>query len=64
MMSHKIFAAAAVACGLYSIKQVPRSIKPRSVEPVGRNVAKQVDNLDSHSILANYNRAFVESNLK
>lgn len=65
MMSLKICAAAAAACGLYGLKSVPRSMKPRTVESIGQSVTNQVNNLDSHSILANYNRAIVvESNLK
>ena len=63
-MNFKLCAIAATVCGLHSLRQTPRSIKPRSVEAIGQGVSKQINNLDSYSILANYNKAMVGSNLK
>ena len=63
-MNLKLCAIAATICGLHGLNRPPRSIKPRSVDNLGKGVYKQVDNLDSYSILANYNKALVGSNLK
>ena len=63
-MNLKLCAIAATICGIHSLKQTPRSIKPRSVAAIGQGVSKQVDNLNSYSILANYNKVLVGSNLK
>ena len=63
-MNFKLCAIAATICGLQSLKKTPRSIKPRSVDSIRQGVSKQIDNLDSYSILANYNKALVGSNLK
>jgi len=65
-MNLKLCAIAATVCGLRSLEH-PRSIKSRLIKSghQGQSVSKQSGNLDSNSILANYNRAFVvESNLK
>ena len=63
-MNLKLCAIAATICGLQGLRQTHRSIKPRSVEAIGQGVSKQINNLDSYSILANYNKALVGSNLK
>ena len=64
LMNLKLCAIAATICGIHSLKQTPLSIKPRSVANIGQGVSKQVDNLNSYSILANYNKVLVGSNLK
>ena len=63
-MNLKLCILAATAYGLQSIAPSPRSIKVKKAEKLGQPVSKQINNLDSYSILANYNKALVESNLK
>ncbi len=65
-MNLRLCAIAATAYGLCAMKRSPKSIKPRSVETFGQgvNVANSVDNLNSYSMLANYNKAMIGSNLK
>lgn len=63
IMNLKLCTIAAI-CGLPILNRPPRSIKPRSSGSLGQSVAKQIDNLNSYSILANYNKAVVRSNLK
>ena len=65
-MSLKLAAIAATIYGLRSAGRHPRSINShhKSMGTIGKGVTPQVDNLDSYSILANYNRALVKSNLK
>jgi len=63
-MNLKLCAIAATVCGLRSLE--PRSTKVKVVKSSqqGQSITTN-NNLDSNSILANYNRAFVvESNLK
>ncbi len=64
MMSLKLCAIAATVYGLRTINQTPRSIKPRLSGHIRKSVATDLDNLNSYSILANYNKALIGSNLK
>ena len=65
-MNLKLAAIAATIYGLRCVDRHPRSISShhKSMGITGKSVTPQVDNLDSYSILASYNRALVKSNLK